>query len=555
MDESATTADAAAMLDSPPANWTDRLESLSAVWSGVWALWARSLRIDARRAGAHLFRLFVLGAVYTVFLTILTDTRLIGAPGLRFFSGLAFANLMILSLGAAQIFGSVITEEKEDGTLPLLLLTGISPLVLLLGKSSSRMLQVCLLVLVQLPMAMFAVILGGVTTTQILAATVAILAYVVLLANVGLLASVLATRRGDASGAVFLFVILYGLIPPIGGVLLDSRLLEEYLSPADVDRVAMFFHWWFSQSVYYRLSSILATGFNESALSIQVALHLAGAAIGFALAWWVFPWATRNLSTEALPRRLVARTTQAESKRPLRFLTSTGRAWSNPVVWQSFQFQSGGFVWITLRFIIYGCFGLFMLWGYGAFHPILSSNINWHSFFGSWCAFCFFLLMAEAIVQVSRVFQVEYQAGTWSTLRTLPWSIPGLAWSKVAGVGLSLLPAVMFAAVLLILSIRDPRDFDSALQEPVFWFFVALMIWLLNFVCWLSAYRNQAEMASRIIIIVFGLFFFWFITTQWELWRFLDDEQSFTRFWITVFAITILPMYQSICWQLSRPEN
>ena len=52
-------------------------------------------------------------------------------------------------------------EEKEEQTLGLLRMTGLSPLSILLGKSTSRLCGALLLLAAQFPFTIFAVTLGG----------------------------------------------------------------------------------------------------------------------------------------------------------------------------------------------------------------------------------------------------------------------------------------------------------------------------------------------------------------------------------------------------------
>ena len=80
-------------------------------------------------------------------------------------------------------FATAITEEKEEGTLGLLKMAGISRVSILLGKSTSRLITAILLFLVQLPFTLLAITLGGVTLGQIFAAYWALLAYMLLVAH------------------------------------------------------------------------------------------------------------------------------------------------------------------------------------------------------------------------------------------------------------------------------------------------------------------------------------------------------------------------------------
>lgn len=105
--------------------------------------------------------------------------------GTELFSSIAWLNLLFITCAGAGYFSTAITEEKEEETLGLLQMAGLNHIGILLGKSTSRLIQVMLLLVVQFPFMLLAVTLGGVTTDQILAAYVSVLAFTVLLANLG----------------------------------------------------------------------------------------------------------------------------------------------------------------------------------------------------------------------------------------------------------------------------------------------------------------------------------------------------------------------------------
>ena len=107
------------------------------------------------------------------------------APGRDVFRYMCWVNFFLLNLAGVSFFSTVITEEKEEMTLGLLRMAGISPVGILLGKVTPRLLGVVLLLSVQLPFTILAITLGGVAINQILAAYVALLAFAVLMAGLG----------------------------------------------------------------------------------------------------------------------------------------------------------------------------------------------------------------------------------------------------------------------------------------------------------------------------------------------------------------------------------
>src|ERR1017187_1795564 len=85
-------------------------------------------------------------------------------------------------------------------------MTDLSPVAILLGKSTSRLVGGLLFLLVQLPFVLLAVALGGVGLLQIAAAYGTLLAYLFLVCNLALLFSVV--FRSTTTAAAFTLVVL-----------------------------------------------------------------------------------------------------------------------------------------------------------------------------------------------------------------------------------------------------------------------------------------------------------------------------------------------------------
>src|SRR5258708_7655032 len=170
------------------------------MFNGIYALLERSLRIDARAWSTHLARLGLVGAIYFSLCFALLTSFMFGAPGLRFFEWIAYLDATFMTLLGIGFFSTLISEEKEEDTLGLMLMAGISPLGILIGKSGGRLWQSLLLIAVQYPFVLLAVTMGGVMNAQVWAMTLALLAYMVFLVGFGLLCSTLA-RRSQTAGA------------------------------------------------------------------------------------------------------------------------------------------------------------------------------------------------------------------------------------------------------------------------------------------------------------------------------------------------------------------
>ena len=231
--------------------------------SPLLAHFTRSVREDTRakstywaRACLAAFMLMVMG------MAALSDVTS-GAPGLDFLQTVAWLHLIFLTISGVGWFASAITEEKEEETLDLLCMTNLSPLSILLGKSTSRLCGALLLVVAQLPFTLLAVTLGGVSRGQVFAVYATLAAYTFFLCNLALLASVLAYRTGIAS------------------LLTAAALFAAWVAGNFVPGIA-------AMSPFGRLLAIFATGFAARPIGFQVVSNFVAGGVLFGVAWAVF---------------------------------------------------------------------------------------------------------------------------------------------------------------------------------------------------------------------------------------------------------------------------
>lgn len=517
---------------------------------GIWALWERSLRIDARLIVPNLLRAGVLLVVYASLLSIVNSRWMLGAPGLIYFSTLAYCNVILITALGFRLFASALTEEKEDGTLPLLLLTGLDPLVILLGKSSSRLLQMSLLLVVQFPAWLFAVTLGGVTLGQVFAVAVALAAYLVCIANVGLLMSVLARRTGDAAAAMVVLSCIYCIFPPVGVQLaLDLQINgSEWIAPPIIPYIVATLHWIGEQSVFVRLHEVLQSGFAGGPLCWQVVSNSLFGVAMFGLAWMVFPWATANLDQEAPARRLVGQSTAATRNS----LWTAGRAWQNALAWQSYQFDAGGRMGIFLKLCGFAAVCLFVTWMHTEqFQRVVPIQ----EVFAGWAIALTLLLYFELMIQGSRIFQNEYKQKTWSTLLILPRSVPYLAYSKVGGILLSMLPGFVACLLCWVLTYLTSYRPENPFRELEFWFTVSLGLFVLNLVTWLSTYRVSSHAAARAMAVIAAFVGLLIVcaNVNFRQWG-ISDEQLLVA-WMCLFLLSIPGMLWSMGLQLAKDDS
>jgi ABC-type transport system involved in multi-copper enzyme maturation permease subunit len=468
---------------------------------GTLALMTRSLRTDSRLLRHHFFRLLFILVIYCSVFTAHSMSFIFGAPGLWLFQWMTWLNFVFISLAGIGLFASVISEEKEEETLGLLKMAGVRPLSLLLGKSTSRLLTVGLLLSLQFPFTLLAITLGGVSLHQILAVYLALLAYIAMVANLALFWSVYCRRSSGAALGVFLLLTLFFIVPPMVRELCQSILISPATTLART--LATFFlpvsEWLCAASVVNALTKILATGFVTSPFTVQVNSNFAAAAGLFALSWVTFDRFTRD-HVSAGPERSV----RSHRRGVLKWL-GPGRAWTPALVWKDFHFLAGGFSLMLAKLILYGM--VVVLFGYLDYY--WGRSVDWQELGGMTMVSALMAGGVELSLYSSRIFHVEIRWTTWPPLVMLPLSLLQTVASKVAGCLLALFPVLAYLALGGLL---DSQDFFEALTEwpiePWFWVTLLIFAFFLHLTALLTLFVKWGALPLAIGIMFFGYMFF-----------------------------------------------
>lgn len=452
----------------------------------VFTLMNRSLREDSRLLRSHLFRLLFLGLIVWM-LYRAAHQIMIGAEGLHFFSSITFLNFFLITLVGASYFASAITEEKEERTLDLLKLTGMSPLSLLLGKFGARLIGGLLLLSVQFPFTWLAITLGGVTSHQVVEAYVALAAYLVFVASSALLASVISRHSSRATFLTGLGLATYLFAPAICGGIRTALTLDlpPVIDPNGwlANGLQTIYDWGLAVNVFVRLERVMLTGFAATFVSAQVIFCLSVAALCFGLAWLGFESFAQETEAPAPARGFV----------PRRFgrlrIIGIERAWSKPLIWKDFHFIAGGWTTMLVKLCLY--FGLSLL-------PVV---VNPRITSEEWTATVFFWMLFFAAVEIlyyaGRIFHDEVHAKTLSSLMMLPLSVKEIGYSKISGCLLGLIPTLCILGGTMVAMCMRPQMIDDLgsffdSKAPMvcaavflqFWFYVHLLVFLSLVIRW-----------------------------------------------------------------------
>jgi hypothetical protein len=428
------------------------------------ALFKRALR-EHSRSGALILARAGLAVTLITCLILFGSTRImISAAGLEFFKSVIIVNALFITAGGCSYFASAIAEEKEDGTLPLLRMTDLSPLALLFGKGGSRMLDGLLLLAVQIPFTLVGVTLGGITWQQVTAAYVALGSYLFLLCNCGLLAGVLMDRPAKAavlSGAM-VWLVLYG-----------GEIAQGVFGTGS-------FQDWRSLDVFAQLGVVVKTGFGGPIVARQAQASLVLGGLAFVASWLLF-----DRFSSGMAARSDGLAVRAGKSR----LETTGRAPLFGLIgWKDYHFLHGGATMVAWKLAGYGLallwLGMDFILGKGAVKG--SDEL---SLWGVKVVLAGLVaLCAEVVIATSRVFSIEHRDCTLSTLITLPHqNAEMLLAAKITAIRQVLKPALSFTIFGLVLIVvgaigpgrqgGDAIAFIALVISPVGLAFLFPIIW------------------------------------------------------------------------------
>lgn len=438
------------------------------------ALLLRACREDARLVQSHLFRMFFAVAVIGAFIIAIFVDRPLGAPGLLVFRWICWINAVSITFGAISFFSTVITEEKEELTLGLLQMTGMSPLALLLGKSTSRLIVAVLALCVQFPFVLLAITLGGILWHQIASAYLALLAYLICVANLGLFASVRCRDSGGAAGLMCLiFGAFYGGVPLAQWKLVDL-VKTGVLSPSGwiVTSSKELLDRCHELNIFTQINTCVATGFVASTLGeYEIWTNVVAGLVCFLLAWAMFECCTA-------PEQLSRSPSPSHFGFVKRSRATPRRAWRNAFAWKDFCFVAGGMRLTLSKFVLYGLLGAGLVWYFPAEFDLLAMPM---------------MIVAtalEAVIFASRVFSHEAREKTLPLLKVLPVSWFSTCWSKIGGCLIGIVPAICYLGGTVWLWERahgnDPIGSAESLCDPRYWLLPLTILLLIHLTAYLS---------------------------------------------------------------------
>lgn len=542
------------------------------MFQGVTALLIRSLREDAIRIRSHLGRIGFMVITSLLLTTTYSALNFRSAVGRDYFISLIVLDIIFLLTVGLGTYSAAIAEEREQATLGLLKLTGVSRLAILLGKSTSWLITTLSFMLLQLPFIALAVTMGGVSFQQVLAAATALGAFAILLCNFALLCSLVCHTTRSAAFCAGFWIGVYFIVPNIAVSILRSliQLDPAALTARLLNPILILFIGMSDSNILYQLGTIQNSSFADSLISFQVVSNLIAGLLFFGLSWLLFETCTRNLEPPA-PRGSVLNLSLGFRRRAKETRISIP-VWKRPFLWQQFYFATGGYSRWILRWILPPGFAasimimiaVIALMTRAPYNQTgsglgLTEAITTILMIILWTAICCFSL--ESLVGSTRIFGEDFRNGTLSSLLILPISSRRIALARVAGEGFALLPYLVWILItfctLAIFHLPAVRPWQQDRLLTLLGFIYSIVVsYLLTWhvAAWYSVHVKRGAVGYTILTLWIGWIVmlalcggFYYLTEP--LWDSLPIDLrgylmvglmgSISLFWIVVFHLLL----------------
>jgi len=413
----------------------------------------RSLQLTARSPSHFVMRAGLVAGMLVCLILAAAWSSTLGAAGHTLFGYLSYLNVGFLTVVAVGWYAPILTEEKEAETLGLLRLAGFRMAAILVGKSVGAFLATALLLGLQLPFAVLASALGGITSHQVQAGYAILGGYAVLAYGVGLLSTVLATRTMGAARVTGWVLSALLVVPMLGRWLLGAvvaggsvardgavhQTFERVMSAMD------------AISPVPGLELVRTTNWS-GALVPESAYTLATAGLVLVVVACLLA-SVVSAESGVLPRLFGAASGDARRKR------SRPDVRTRALVWKDRNFIAGGSWGLIGRSVLYGA--LLVLCLVVSMSPGAPMSLILQSWGSTTMIVMAIGITVEAGVQSARTFRLEQDDRTLFGLCLLPMRIGTWAYFKGVGSMWSCVPAVAGFAIGWALTVLGTQGYDG----------------------------------------------------------------------------------------------
>jgi ABC-type Na+ efflux pump permease subunit len=162
---------------------------------------------------------------------------------------------------------------------------------------------------------------------------------------------------------------------------------------------------------------------------------------------------------------------------------------------------SGGWFGVLMRCGLY--IGMYWLAYWAMFPwnaPVDSRTINWRDVTEGYQFFVVPLFVVDSALCLSRLFHEEIRQNTLPSLLMLPHSVPYIAYNKVCGCLLGLVPGMIAVVTAFTLFSDSTRTLDNIVREPATWWVLANLCLIVHLSAMFSTYLRWGAFALSLIV-------------------------------------------------------
>ena len=387
-----------------------------------FALFKQTVLNDTRSVGLQLLRfVFALGLGLLLYFAQSEASRWREIDGLFIFEFLMVANIFFILFSCLFLFLPLIKEEKEENTLGMIMMTGISPFAYLTGRVGSRLFMFVLMLAVQIPIIYLCVTLGGIAVNTILLSYAFLLLIVFHLGNAFVLGSLLCSN-------LFTGILISCGISLIFNYLFNFSIssMLDFSNPEEPFRAM-------DRTLNYIFSSNAGTSPEIMYWTFSF-LFISGLIFFFSSVYY-FDTLTEEQEDLELPKKLQgaksssekAESLQGKGLKPIYRKLKTKRFGKFPIIYKDFRFTSFGPLLYTLQFATI-CYLFYELYESGHFN---GDFYEWLYDFSRDCIPTLSIMTGIIIIFCSNLlFASEIKNKTLGSLLMLPDNHIKIYWQK-----------------------------------------------------------------------------------------------------------------------------
>lgn len=465
--------------------------------ASIAAFASRKLREDETRKSTHIVRAGVALVVLILLAGFIATAGQSDAPGLVLLNVVIWVNVAAVMLVALTSFTPVLAEERDAGTLPLLKLCSEADRSVLLGLTLPRLSFALALLAVQIPFALLAVTLGGVTPRQVLGCYFCLCASTILLSAVTTAAATLTKTVGGVVQLLFAYAFTLVVCSFIGGVTIGQP-IENYLFSLYAAFPGIEIAYWLSDP-------------NRPFIGPYLGSVVVQTLIAIVIAWIVFP--VSDVTGTVTEGPTLATKLRLYAARNRKFAPRNFD--KGPHAWKDYHLVAGGHVGLAMRTVMYLVFPTLAAVVTYIYQLMGNSSQSVSEVFSIFAATLgtavSFGLPIECAWLAARRVRLEIDDSAWELLELLPTSRQFILSGKGTGTIRGLFPGLILGVLALFIAGAAEGVEEAFAAMLIGGFFSGIMMCAALVTIWFTAshaalhYKAGVATGITIVAIYFAI--------------------------------------------------